>query len=79
MRVTVDIPDKYITICKSIMEFYTDDGEYDEKDFNVLESLKGKDVVLEIEKGGPENTKELCVGMVMLVWAQEAKKKNSEV
>jgi hypothetical protein len=79
MRVTIDVPDKYVRMCKTVMELNSHKGEFSKKDLKVLESLKGKDVVLDIKKELPENTKELCLSLVMIAWAQEAKKENSEV
>ena len=78
MRVTIDVPDKYIKTCKSLFE-YASKWRCEKKDFKILESLKGKDIVLDIKKSVPEKIKELCVSLVMLAWAQEAEKENSEV
>ena len=78
MKCIIDIPDKYVDMCKGLFNFFCDVDEVDVDDIKMLEDLKGRDVNLDLKAIGSEKAKELSIALVMVVCHQEYTKKEGE-
>lgn len=78
MKCIIDIPDKYVDMCKGLINVFGDVDEDDVDDIKLLEDLKGRDVNLDLRAMGSEKAKEFSVAMVMTAWHQEYTKKEGE-
>lgn len=78
MKCIIDIPDKYVDMCKGLINFFCDVDEVDVDDIKLLEDLKGRDVNLDLKAIGSEKAKELSIALVMVVCHQEYTKKEGE-
>ena len=78
MKCIIDIPDKYVDMCKGLINFFCDVDEVDVDDIKLLEDLKGRDVNLDLKAIGYEKAKELSIALVMVACHQEYTKKEGE-
>lgn len=79
MKCIIDIPDKYVDMCKGLINVFGDVDEDDVEDVKLLESLKGREITLDLNVMGASKAKEFYVAMVMMAGHQEFFKDKGEV
>lgn len=78
MKCIIDIPDKYVDMCKGLINVFGDVDEDDVDDAKLLEDLKGRDINLDLKAMGSAKAKECSVALIMMAWHQEYTKKEGE-
>lgn len=75
MKCIIDIPDKYIDMCKGLIDIF---GDVDIDDAKLLEDLKGRDVNFDLNAIDSAKAKEFSIALVMMAWNQEYTKKGED-
>lgn len=66
MKCIIDIPDKYVDMCKGLINVFGDVDEDDVDDIKLLEDLKGRDVNFDLNAIDSAKAKEFSIALVMM-------------
>lgn len=76
MKVMIDVPDRYVDSCKGLVSLMADDDDETKELTESFDSLKGTEVELDLSMMSKEKAKELSIGLLMVIIAQNENKKD---